>query len=558
MAFNKTCNWQVKAAGSNNNGGGFSRAGAIANGYFTDGAATAANTSAPVFSSASYSFVAGDVDDWVYINAGANSIPGFYRIASVAGGAATLDGTIGLATLNNGRLNTVAGCATVSSPTGLTFGIDRSRRTAAYFSYTDIVVAATTTDCTSVIRPFTRADVGSVINMTGGAGITLQRVEIVTVTAGVARMDKSLGTAASVGTGEMGGCLATVQAALTLHDPADMWTYVQGGATYTINTGLTSPTLTSLYDHRLIGYTTVPGDQGKAVIQATAGITLLTYGSGVGLHVHNIDFDGNNVASTKGISIGATAFTLFNSKVQRMAAEGVDNAASAGCLLLRSEITGCGGTNGAVRFPSSATMGSIEYCWIHDNTKTGIYCAGGGAGFSFLFNLITNNTGASSDGISIGYRCNIVGNVIYGNGRDGIRGDQGYSFNAATTVHNNILANNGGYGRNLASAPPYKENENIFNNAYYNNASGSFQASQFDLEVGGIELASPNDPFVDAANDDYRLNNTAGRGALLRAAGFPGAMPGLAAPLGYRDIGVYQHQDPATPLRSRANMTGNL
>ena len=543
MAFNKTCNWQVKAAGSNNNGGGFSRAGT---GFNTDGAATVANTSAPVFTSASYSFVAGDVDDWIYVKTGTNWTPGFYRIASVAGGAATLDGTIGLATLDNGRLSTVVGCATVASPSSATWGIDRSRRTAAFVSYTDQLssVGAGSTVSSSGTA-FVKTDAGNVLNITQGTNFTVGRYEILSVDgSGVATLDRACTTGAgALGDGNLAGCLATVQAALDLHTTADMWTYVQGGTTYTISTGLTSPTLTSLYDHRLIGYTTVPGDQGKAVIQATAGITLLTYGSGVGLHVHNIDFDGNNVASTKGISIGATAFTLFNSKVQRMAAEGVDNASSAGCLLLRSEITGCGGTNGAVRFPSSATSGSIEYCWIHDNTKTGIYCAGGGAGFSFLFNLITNNTGASSDGISIGYRCNIVGNVIYGNGRDGIRGDQGYSFNAATTVHDNILASNGGYGRNLASAPPYKENENIFNNAYYNNASGSFQASQFDLEVGGVELASPNDPFTDAGSNDFSLNNTAGRGALLRAAGFPGAMPGLAAPLGYRDIGVYQHED---------------
>ena len=52
------------------------------------------------------------------------------------------------------------------------------------------------------------------------------------------------------------------------------------------------------------------------------------------------------------------------------------------------------------------------------------------------------------------------------------------------------------------------------------------------------------DPFVDAANGNFQLNNTAGAGAACRAAGFPGTVPGLSA-VGYADIGVYQHQDPA-------------
>src|SRR5437764_1232595 len=51
-------------------------------------------------------------------------------------------------------------------------GTDFSQQDAAQFSYTDIVIAATTTNGTSVARPFSSVDVGNVINITAGAGCT--------------------------------------------------------------------------------------------------------------------------------------------------------------------------------------------------------------------------------------------------------------------------------------------------------------------------------------------------------------------------------------------------
>jgi hypothetical protein len=56
-----------------------------------------------------------------------------------------------------------------------------------------------------------------------------------------------------------------------------------------------------------------------------------------------------------------------------------------------------------------------------------------------------------------------------------------------------------------------------------------------------LSLSSPNDPFTNAAGGDFTLNNTAGRGALLRAAGYYPIAGG--SQIGYPDIGAYQHQD---------------
>src|SRR5437764_1651098 len=73
MAFTSSTYWDVRSTASSTNAGGFDTG---VSGFPTDGAATSANTSAPVFTSASYTFVAGDVGAQVYIASGTNWIAG--------------------------------------------------------------------------------------------------------------------------------------------------------------------------------------------------------------------------------------------------------------------------------------------------------------------------------------------------------------------------------------------------------------------------------------------------------------------------------------------------
>src|SRR5690349_2615049 len=119
MAFTATTNWYTINGGSDGttgNGGGFDRG---VSGFATDGTVdtNTGNTTAPVFSSASYNFVAGDVGAWLYVKSGTSTIPGLYKIASVASNKATLTATIGTASLEDGSLNVAAGIATVGTPT---------------------------------------------------------------------------------------------------------------------------------------------------------------------------------------------------------------------------------------------------------------------------------------------------------------------------------------------------------------------------------------------------------------------------------------------------------
>jgi hypothetical protein len=49
-------------------------------------------------------------------------------------------------------------------------------------------------------------------------------------------------------------------------------------------------------------------------------------------------------------------------------------------------------------------------------------------------------------------------------------------------------------------------------------------------------------PYTNSAGGDFTLNNTAGAGAACRAAGTPGALPGVTQ-TGKLDLGVFQHAD---------------
>ena len=89
-------------------------------------------------------------------------------------------------------------------------GTDYSQQDAAQVTYSDLVIGTTTTQLTSAANPFTSAHVGNIVYVSGGTGFTTGRYEVTAVSAGVATMDRSVGTASSTGgIGKLGGAIAT-------------------------------------------------------------------------------------------------------------------------------------------------------------------------------------------------------------------------------------------------------------------------------------------------------------------------------------------------------------
>lgn len=276
----------------------------------TDGAATLANTAAPVFTSASYNFNGSDVGAWLYIALGGGWFVGrWYQIVITSGGgAATLNAAAGAGSTGTG-LTTVDGIAAGASPTGATWAIDYSQQDTAQISYTDLQIDATTnTKVTSVLHPFTIAQVGNLIQVTSGSGFTTpQRVLILSVAAGVATCDKSLGTVASTGgVGKLGGACASIAGPLALAVASNTLHIQSGNYTHSVTLDIPSALSTLTW----LGFHLIHGDRDtahKPEIAMTANSTDL-------IATHSAALDGMQVFDN--LSFSNSAGTPQNGIVQ--------------------------------------------------------------------------------------------------------------------------------------------------------------------------------------------------------------------------------------------------
>ncbi len=196
--------------------------------------------------------------------------------------------------------------------------------------------------------------------------------------------------------------------------------------------------------------------------------------------------------------------------------------------------------------------------WVHDNAAPGISVT---SGCVVDHNLVTNHTGASSDGItcnlgsSTAQGLQITNNTVYASARDGIRaGCTAGAGATGTVIKNNILDTNTGCGVNMggtgAAGAGWPALSWYDGNWYHGN--GTARCNMDDVgSVNPINASSPYtnvldvtgtaDPFTAKASNNYSLNTTAGGGASARASGTPGAIPGVSQ-VGYPDMGVFQSQ----------------
>lgn len=551
MALTASQIWEVESTGSDTlNGGGFDPL-QVLTGGFTDGAATAANTSAPVFTSASYTFVAGDVGAWVYINTGTNWIPGWYQIVSVAAGAATLNGTIGQAILAMPMLrSTVVGMATVASPTGATWAIDYSQQAAAQFAYTDLASAGTGLTVSSAATPFGRQMVGNTLVITGGTNFNTGRYVIASVAA-VTFIATVIGptnitTGAGVsGTGGQGGALASPGAGSLLLTIANQQMYIKAG-TYSITSAsanVAGGCIAPANGAYIEGYQTYRTDTGTPPLLQASGISTFTIvtlpGTASPCGAVNLRVDGATLTSSRG-------FSLLNGAFYKLTAENCTNNgfnSGGATVLLACVATGC-------TTQPAFTTGFSSYinCVAYSNTVSGFVNTGIS---TYIHCLAYSNSGATSDGFSVDSDSAVVNCVAYGNGRDGFR-----SLDDQVQFVNCIAEANTGFGYNNATAvvgTVFYSNCAAFNNTAGATSLGTVAGTRNYSFITGTATF-----FTNAAGANFSLNTTAGGGAVARAAGIPGALP--IGGTGFLDVGALQHADPASSggLLTHPGMSGGM
>ena len=367
-------NCQQNATAGNVNAGYFNPTNAN---FPTDATATSATGNAPVISSASYNFVAGDVGAWVYVKSGTNWTAGWYVISSVAANAATVNATIGAAvTLTNGiyATNTVAGVATVASPTGGTFGVDYSQGTAAILAITDAVSTASTT-VTSVGAGMRRSFIGNGFHLASGTGTpTAGWYEVVNYTNTTTIVLDAVSGTYTAGVAKIGGALslassddAVFELAVSSATAATIFN-VKGSATaYTLG-GTVSITAAgnAAWPIRIIGYTTKPGDACTGTSRPTFDCGAASFTLGSTWWAVNMIFTG----TADGVLIGATSTVFSNIKLTNTSPTADRAGITIGAVnyLFNSEIicfrgvgVSCGSGSGA----------AVVSCWVHDS-KIGI------------------------------------------------------------------------------------------------------------------------------------------------------------------------------------------
>jgi hypothetical protein len=544
--------FEVRTTGSDTANGGAFDPGQTA-GMLTDGAATSATGSSPVFSSASYNFVAGDVGAWVYIASGTNWTPGWYQIASVASNQATLSAAIGAAVLaTSGRIttaSTVAGCATAASPTGATWTVDYSQQASARYSYTDLASAGAGLTVSSAATPFTQQMVGNGLIVASGTNFTAGVYVIASVSGGVATVVGAANITTGAGASGVGG---QGGAFLTFGKPAGI--YVAGNSiwllngTYSVTSTITLATTGAASNPvRFSGYTTVRTDRVTRTILTTAtnSVAILTLTAIDFFSIENFSF--TTTASTKAAAIlGLTtsgglvgSCSLTDCLIDGFTV-GVDHGSRGSITsFTRTTIRNC--SSHGISFGLSATA-NIVGCLIYANSGKGFYFTNFSTGVVIFRHTVLGNNGAEGfydDTTNRANKHTFSNCTISNNTGSGIR-IASSSANNSVSVCNCIFYGNGVNGVNsegtlikMISIMSFN-----FNNFYGANTSGA--RSNFPVGVGDGELTA--NPFTNAGSGDYSLNNTAGGGAACRAAGYPGAFPG-ATTTGYLDIGAVQHQD---------------
>lgn len=434
-------------------------------------------------------------------------------------------------------------------PTSGVPGTDYSKQDAAQVAYTDLVIdAVTNTNCTSAGTPFTAAHVGNVINVTGGTGFTVQRVQIISVTGVIATCDKSLGTVASIGgTGNLGGGLATIGTAglLPLVAGNTIWIkyhasniYSSTSTTANVANGRLSVSVgTATAPLCIRGYDVTHGDNTGNRPTLRWGVNAASnylIASSAGHIISNLIADGNraNFTLTRAISLAGTGI-VDNVKV--MGCNNGGMVASSGTHIVSNcELTDVS-SNSAFNLTSASQEVNLVNCVFHDNGSDAL-TSSQPARLIVINCVFDTTTGVHISSPATASDSPIVTNCTFYNASGNAVLLQ---VDAPAVFTNCVFESNGTYGI-ATSAAGIADSLIMRNCAFYNNGTAPYDTAKvLAMNVSGEVLNTTGTFFVDGPNMNFAPNATANQGALIRnlAVTLPG---GLTT---YRDLGAIQHQD---------------
>lgn len=487
MALTAGTIWEIRAGATtaNVNGAGFNIANANAVTDLTTDANTA-NTNSPVVSSATYTFVAGDASAWLYIVSGTNWTPGWYQIASVSGGKATLSAAVGQAIQRDTTIypikystNTVAGCATVGTPTSGTFLIDYSQQNAAQATNTNLTCTAGSTTVTSASAPFTRMMVGNIIHLTAltGTGASVGWYEIVsftdtsnivldrTPTNGVNNI--TAGTFYVGGAGRLNG----LEDAFFEMIPASSYVWI-GTGSYTLSgsINISSTNSTTNAQSHIIGYNTLRGDSPTGSTRPTlvGGANTTTFGNFQNLYYLNL-----TTTSSSGWAVNSSSTIMGWCKAVNTSTASLRVAFANGTFLYCEGISRKG--------TAFSGIGVYSIGNLARDSATGF--SSGNASIFLAYNVAHACDTAGFSFSASSPNTYMVNNTVYGNA--GKNNTDGIKWSSASSSGIRIANNHiGGFVRGINLNGTQQSSVGWYNN-FYNNTTDvvSWAKDKTDLAV---------------------------------------------------------------------------
>lgn len=416
-------------------------------------------------------------------------------------------------------------------------GTDWSMQLSPQYSVADGVTAGTTT-ITSATAAFGTDVVGNIMSVTGGTGAVVQNwYRIVSRTnATTIVVDRSTGLTAGTGvTLKIGGALATpggLGAVLALVAVAGMRAWMKYNASAYAMTIATNNVSGGVFTMAAVsfnfeGYEVTRGDrtanrpQTSWASVASPGSPIYIFSTtGTGRQrFANLAANGNSVNNVGGFSLTGGARV---SAIQCVALN-CNGTAGVGFLGILSNIgaKSCQANTCTIGF----SLGTCTYCWA---TACGIGFSGPAFMFKCLANLCTTSGFGALPSGSLCVCCTSDNNTT-----------NGFIVTGTGSAFLNCIASNqsggGGVGFSIGTNLASLDNCASYNNLTEVSAAGPL------INEGMILNASftGGQPYT-AAGSDFRPNNTAGAGALIRNAGI-----GVYGQTDNVDIGAVQHTDPA-------------
>lgn len=426
-------------------------------------------------------------------------------------------------------------------------GIDYSQANAAHVVFDGSTILAVTAGASATITitgyTVSANDVGNRLNLASGTNFTAGIYEIISVNTGANTwtLDRTCSTGVGAAmVGKMGGAFAAISTMNTnMANGHQGW--VKAEATITTASSINF-SFTSSTQSFVAGYTTTRGDGGQVTIQATTtsfSIVQIQNNNNLNTFVlRNFILDCNSESGTSGLATQSFGNTIENIQVKNYSsakAFDIGQGGSQGIIIRRCLAISGGGTN-PVGFDINANLlgTSAIDSWVISQAggigwvvNGGFFLRCGAANISGTadgWNIQGNSQGPTTLESCVGANC----------GRDAIR------FLSSAF---------GNYGFSMQNCIWYGSGNKDVNNTLTAIPAGGiyfeycfFGITPVNLTAGATCVPLTADPWTNSAGNDLSLNTTAGGGALVRAAGYPGVLQ--SGGTGYLDGGPLQHPNP--------------